>query len=337
MKILKRLTVGILILVAICLIFPPQGKAETKMDFYLNWSTPYADHIAIFVALRKGYFKEQGLDVAIKNAKGSNACVKVIGARKDDLALGMADTLAILKAVGRGIPIKSISAVYQSNPTAIISLKKNNFNTINDLVGKSLADSPTSMTYYFIKAGLAKSNLDFNQIKFLAVENKAKDAMLMTGKADAIAGTANGQAVNIEAKGHAVNLITMQDLNIQAYGMCIIANDNMLKNKEVIEKFMNAYVKGIQFQRNNPQEASVLFQKEVPLKTLGIVSKKNTMNIKLMESKDALKNGFGHQTKEAWEILQNILYENKVVDQKIDAGKFFTNDFMVPDAKAVFK
>ena len=51
----------------------------------------------------------------------------------------------------------------------------------------------------------------------------------------------------------------------------------------------------------------------------------------------ALQNGFGHQTKEAWEILQNILYENKVVDLKIDAGKFFTNDFMVPEAKAVFK
>ena len=111
----------------------------------------------------------------------------------------------------------------------------------------------------------------------------------------------------------------------------------MLKNKEVIQKFMKAYVKGIKYQRSNPQEASVLFQKEVPLKTLAIVSKKNTMNIKLMESKDALENGFGHQTKEAWEVLQNILYENKVVDQKIDAAKFFTNDFMVSEAKAVFK
>lgn len=337
MKNLKQVTAGILILAAICLIFPAQGQAQTKMDFYLNWSTPYADHIAVFVALRNGYFKEQGLDVVIKNAKGSNACVKVVGARKDDLSLGMADTLAILKGVGRGIPVKSITAIYQSNPTAIISLKKNNFKTINDLVGKSLADSPTSMTYYFIKAGLAKSNLDFNQIKFLAVENKAKDAMLMTGKADAIAGTANGQAVNIEAKGHEVNLITMQDLNIQAYGMCIVANNNMLKNKEVIQKFMKAYVKGIKYQRSNPQEAAVLFQKEVPLKTLAIVSKKNTMNIRLMESKDALENGFGHQTKEAWEVLQDILYENKVVDQKIDAAKFFTNDFMVPEAKTVFK
>ena len=91
----------------------------------------------------------------------------------------------------------------------------------------------------------------------MAVENKSKDAMLMTGKVDAIAGTANGQAVNIEAKGFEVNLITMQDLNIQAYGMCIIANDNMLKNKDVIEKFMKAYVKGIRFQRNNQHDEQI--------------------------------------------------------------------------------
>ena len=149
---IKSLVIGIMVLLTFGFIFVTAGPASAeKMEFYLNWSTPYADHIAIYMASKRGYFKEQGLDVKIQFAKGSNACVKVIGAKKGNLALGIADSLAVLKGVIRGVPITSISALYQSNPTAIISLKKNSLVSMADLVGKSLADSPTSSTYYFIK------------------------------------------------------------------------------------------------------------------------------------------------------------------------------------------
>ncbi|MBW1999425.1 MAG: ABC transporter substrate-binding protein, partial [Deltaproteobacteria bacterium] len=208
---------------------------------------------------------------------------------------------------------------------------------IKDLVGRTLADSPASTTYYFIKAGLAKANLDFTQVKFLAVENKAKEALLLTGKTDAIGGMANGQAVNISEKGYPVDLITMKDMGIEGYGMCIIANRSILDKREVLGRFMRAYVKGIGFQREHPDEAAILFQKEVPLKTLSMVKKKNRMDIKLMESADALKNGFGHQTAVGWSTLQDILYDNKVIEKKIDVENFFTNEFIGDFAKAVFK
>lgn len=335
----RRLSMAVIMFIAVvgAVFLAGEAPAATKMDFYLNWSTPYADHIAIYMAQKKGYFKAESLDVTIQFAKGSNACVKVIGAKGGDLALGIADSLAVLKGVIRGVPIKSIAAVYQSNPAAIISLKKTGIGSIRDLVGRSLADSPASTTYYFIKAGLAKAKLDFNQVRFLAVENKAKEALLLTGKTDAIGGMANGQAVNISEKGYPVNLITMQDMGIEGYGMCIIANRSILDQKEVLGQFMRAYVKGIRFQREHPDEAATLFQKEVPLKTLSMVKKKNRMDIKLMESEDALKNGFGHQTKAAWATLQDILYDNKVIEKKIDVDNYFTNEFIGTFARAAFK
>ena len=323
-------------LIAIWLASPAEA-AETKMTFYLNFSTPYGDHIAAYLALRNGYFKDQGLDVTIQTTGGSNDCVKVIGARKDDVALGVADSLAVLQGAARGIPLTSLSAVYQSNASCIISLKKKNIRAMKDLVGKTLADAPASTTYYFIKAGLAKANLDFNQVKFLAVENRAKDAILMTEKADAIGGMVNGQAVNIAEKGHEINLITTRDMGIQGYGICLIANNNFIKNDVLIHKFMEAYIKGIRFQREKPEEAAILFQKDVPLRTVANIREQNRMNVKLMESEDASQSGFGHQTEEAWNTLQDILYENKVIEKKTDVTKMFTNRFMIPATKEVFK
>ena len=276
MKGVTKLIMCLAIILVIGLTFTTNGLAsETKVKFYVNWVYSYADHIALYVAKDKGFFKEQGLDITFEHVKGSNAVLKVIGAKKDDLAFGMAGALAVLQGVIRGIPIKSVTALYQANPTAIISLKKNNINSVEDLAGKSLADSPTSTTYYFIKAGIAKSGLDFDKVKFLAVENRAKESLLLVGKIDAMAGTANGQAVNIAAKGHEVNLITMQDLGIKGYGMCIVASNSMLKQKDTIDKFLNAYAKGILFQRNNPDAASEIFQKMVPERTLSIVKQKN--------------------------------------------------------------
>ena len=43
---LKGLLVGIMVLLALGFMFSTAGAAAAEnMDFYLNWSTPYADHI----------------------------------------------------------------------------------------------------------------------------------------------------------------------------------------------------------------------------------------------------------------------------------------------------
>src|SRR3981189_3119685 len=49
---------------------PPRPQAPEKFQFRLNW-TLYGEHAWFFVALDKGFYKEEGLDVEILEGSGS--------------------------------------------------------------------------------------------------------------------------------------------------------------------------------------------------------------------------------------------------------------------------
>ncbi|MGZ5811316.1 MAG: ABC transporter substrate-binding protein, partial [Xanthobacteraceae bacterium] len=51
------------------------ASAQTKLRFTLDW-IPGATHSAFFVALQKGYYKAEGLDVSIDRGKGSAEVVR---------------------------------------------------------------------------------------------------------------------------------------------------------------------------------------------------------------------------------------------------------------------
>src|SRR3974390_1908084 len=57
-----------------------------KVDFLLNWKVT-GDHSPYYVALKKGWFKEAGLDVNIIIGQGSGYSVQAIDSGKADIAI----------------------------------------------------------------------------------------------------------------------------------------------------------------------------------------------------------------------------------------------------------
>jgi ABC-type nitrate/sulfonate/bicarbonate transport system substrate-binding protein len=64
-----RRSLALISMLALAAIAAPQGaSAQTKVRFTLDW-VPGATHSAFFVALQKGYYKAEGLDVSITVAR----------------------------------------------------------------------------------------------------------------------------------------------------------------------------------------------------------------------------------------------------------------------------
>ncbi|CAI4301627.1 CQI_4a_G0006690.mRNA.1.CDS.1 [Saccharomyces cerevisiae] len=91
-----------------------------KITFLLNWQpTPY--HIPIFLAQTKGYFKEQGLDIAILEPTNPSDVTELIGSGKVDMGLkAMIHTLA---AKARGFPVTSVASLLDEPFTGVLYLK----------------------------------------------------------------------------------------------------------------------------------------------------------------------------------------------------------------------
>ena len=80
------LTVVAVILAIALVPAPPAAEAQPKpkvtATLRIDW-IPGSHHIGPLLAVERGYYLEEGLDLAMKPGKGSGATVQVVAAGKD--------------------------------------------------------------------------------------------------------------------------------------------------------------------------------------------------------------------------------------------------------------
>ena len=125
-----------------CALGAYEAVAADKVTFVTDFGYN-GRHAYYFVALEKGYYARQNLDVQIVRGQGSADAVKQVAA--GTAQIGFADTAAVI--LGRGndqIPIKLVAIVYAKPPHAIYVLKEFRNRKPKDLEGKKLADTAFS-------------------------------------------------------------------------------------------------------------------------------------------------------------------------------------------------
>src|SRR5690242_9820561 len=80
---IRHVAARLAVSLALALAFFSGAQAETKIRFTLDW-LPGSYHAPFFIALYKGYYKAEGLDVSIDAGKGSGRVVR-------ELATGVYD------------------------------------------------------------------------------------------------------------------------------------------------------------------------------------------------------------------------------------------------------
>lgn len=234
-----------------------------KITFLLNWQpAPY--HIPIYLAQQKGYFKEQGLDIAILEPTNPSDVTELIGSGKVDMGLkAMIHTLA---AKARGFPVTSVASLLDEPFTGLLylegsgitedfqSLKGKRIGYVGEF-GKIQVDELTK--HYGMKPE------DYTAIR--CGMNVAKH--LIEGKIDAGIGIECMQQVQLEeylkARGRKPTDAKMLRIDkLACLGCCCfctilyICNDEFLrKNPEKVKKFLKAIKKATDFVLEQPDEA----------------------------------------------------------------------------------
>src|SRR4030095_7900701 len=102
---LRRIAAG-MALVAMAL---PAARAQEKMQLQLNWFQ-LADHAPVYLALKKGYFKEEGIDLTVLRGSGSADSAKKIDLGQADV--GISDAPTVLTAISKGANLKMVAVVF---------------------------------------------------------------------------------------------------------------------------------------------------------------------------------------------------------------------------------
>ncbi|MDD2391292.1 MAG: ABC transporter substrate-binding protein [Desulfobacterales bacterium] len=246
------------VLTALMVIFGffPSAMAGEKMTVLLDWFVN-PDHAPLFVALEKGYFENQGLNVEIIAPSNPNDPPKLVAAGKADIAVSYQHQHQM--QVDQGLPLTRIATLIATPLNALVVLEKSDIKTIADLKGKTVGYSVGGFETVLLKVMLEKEGLQLTDVNLVNV-NFSLSPSLISKKTDAVVGAFRNFELNqmdIEKKpGRA---FYVEEYGIPAYDeLILVANTDKAKEKK-FRKFVDALEQGVQFLINHPDESWDLF------------------------------------------------------------------------------
>jgi NitT/TauT family transport system substrate-binding protein len=232
------------------------AQANTLIKFQLDWR--FEGPAALFLSpVSKGYFKDAKLDVTVDAGNGSGGAVTRVAQGTYDM--GFADLAALMEfhANNPDAPNKPVAVmmVYNNTPASVMSLKKSNIKTPNDLSGKKLG-APVFDAGRRAFPIFAKAN-NVSNVTWVAMDPALRETMLARGDLDAITGFTFTSLLNLEARGvKAEDVAVMQypDYGVKLYGNAIIASPKLIKeNPAAVKAFLAAFTKGAKDVVANPE------------------------------------------------------------------------------------
>jgi NitT/TauT family transport system substrate-binding protein len=248
--------------------FAAAASADTPVSFALDWkfdgpSAPY------LVALDRGYYKAEGLDVTIVPTPGSVAGIARVAAGTHQFGFFDLNSLVRFRDRNRGQDVKAVLMVYDRPPFAIITLARTGIDKPKDLEGRVLGAPAPDGAFAQWKA-LAKFNgIDTAKVTIDNVGFPLREPLLAAGEVDAITGYSFSSYFNLLQKGvlpAEIKVLLMCDFGLLLYGNAIMVNPEFARHSpNLVAGFVRATIKGMQETVKDPDAAigSVLERNEI--------------------------------------------------------------------------
>jgi NitT/TauT family transport system substrate-binding protein len=124
---LFRLGAGLKLGIGLLAFAAAGAGAQTPVKFTLDWR--YEGPAAPFtVALEKGYFKAEGLDVTVDTGNGSRDTIGRVAAGTYDIGTGDVNSLIRFRDE-TGVDLKAVMMIYDAPPFAIVGRKSQGVTT----------------------------------------------------------------------------------------------------------------------------------------------------------------------------------------------------------------
>jgi len=290
-------TVLLSALCALVLAAPAAAQKLTPVRFALDWrfegpSAPY------FVAIDKGYYKAEGLDVTIDPGSGSVEGINRVASGAYEVGFADINSLIKYRDEPRNNPVQAVMMVYDSPAFAIITLKKTGIAKPKDLEGRILGAPAPDGAYAQWPIFVRENNIDAGKVRIENVGFPVREPMLAQGKVDAITGFWFSSFMNLRAQGvpaSEIVVMMMRDYGLALYGNVIIANPDFMRfQSKELAGFVRATIRGIQETVRDPNGAIDSVMKRNPIAKRDVELERLKLSLERnFVTPDVRKNGIG--------------------------------------------
>lgn len=318
--------------VALAILFPGASVAAAadlqKVSIRMDWVVS-AYHAPFYAGVQNGFFKEQGLDVTVEPGNGSANVAQSIGNGNGEFA--SVDGGTMMQLAAKGLPVKCVMGYYQRNPNGVIYTQKSGIKKPRDLEGKTLAltngDAPSALLPAFAKA----TGLDLSKVNIINTSAAAKNASVISGKADADVTFAFQGVPIIRAAGVAANSFDYADYGVNVPGLCVIARLDYIKDHpDIVKKFVSGAQKAIGWSDEHAQQASdILIDMNQNTKfDTGTALPILQAGFKLLHTKNTEGKPIGVMARQDWAHAEDLMAQYVGLQKADSPDRYFTNQFI---------
>jgi len=273
------------------------AMAQTAIKFSLDFkfegpSAPF------LVAIDKGYFKAEGLDVTIDSAAGSLEPINRVASGTYDMGFGDINSLIKFRDANPNNPIKAVFMVYNKPAFSVVSRKSRGVTKPKDLEGKTLGAPAADGAYAQWKIFTQANGIDAAKVKIENVGFPVREPMLQNGQVDAITGFSFSSFINLKTMGVPIDdivVMLMADHGVNLYGNTIIVNPKFAADKpDAVKGFLRAFLKGLKDTVKDPSTAtdSVIKRNDIAKKPVELERLRMALKDNILTA-EVKANGYG--------------------------------------------
>jgi len=328
----KSIARCVLILSAIfaCVYVSP-AAAQTKADevtFALNW-LPVGEAAGWYVALDKGYFRENNIDVNIVRGFGSGDTAKRVAAKRATFGVADIGTVILLR-INEGIKVTSVGMFFGRAPHAVFFRESSNIKTPNDLAGKSIACPATSANKVMFPAFASLVGIDASKVEWKITDPAVAIPTFAAGRADLVCEFLTSRP-NIAAQSREkISQFVYADYGFRIYANAIIAQEDTIKqNPELVRRFVRAAMRGLDYAIKNPDEAVQTLIRYAPENRPVIAAEEWQVATDLIMTEEAKRNGIGYMDPQRIAATYDIITSTFSLDKTKDRIEdLYSNNFL---------
>lgn len=264
---MKRLMVVCVVLMLMLAVVGCSPRAGARSTGELRQVTiamgfiPNIQFAPMYVAIEKGYFAEEGIEVVLDYGMETDLLQRV---GTNDLQFAIANGDQVILARANDLPVTYVLNWYRHFPVCIVSLAEKGITTPEDLIGKTVGTPATEGASYIgwlallESAGIAADEVNLQVIGY------TQAASVVEGRVDAAIVYAQNEPVQLKAQGHDVRVIDI-DAYTRLVSAGLVTNEKTIADDpELVEGVARAFLRGIEAAIADPDEAFDISRRAIP-------------------------------------------------------------------------
>lgn len=323
---MKSLRIGLVLVLIVLSITAPGCKKSEPSSQEVTLAMGYIPNVQfapIYVAVKKGYFAEQGIQVKFDYGYETDL-LKLVGTGELKFAVASGDQVILARS--QGLPVVYVMNWYRRYPVSVTALADQGIRTPQDLVGKIVGTPVTyGASYVGWRALLYATGIDPASVTLKTI-GYAQVPVMLEKQVNAAVCYIMNEPVQLSQSGHAVTNIPVSDY-IDLVSNGFITNDNTVKQEpKLVQGMVTAALKGLQYTLDHPDEAFDIAVEFIPeMKSTDQPLQKAV----LLKSVEVWRSDrLGENSAEAWQASVDFMKAVGLIQETPKVSDLYTNRFV---------